>query len=425
MTASGGTGTAAGAVERALRAVAEHESVVHAWAHLDPERARREAREVDARALHSPGVGDLPLRGLVLGVKDVFDTADQPTECGTPIYAGRRPSGDAAAVALLRAAGATCLGKTVTAELAFLTPGPTTNPHRPTHTPGGSSMGSAAAVATGMADVTLGTQTAGSVIRPASFCGVYGFKPTFGSVSVAGVKLFAPSLDTVGWFARTPAALDRVRAALTGRPASTPLASAPVIGVLRTEEWRLCAPESQRTVEELAESASAQGARVIEVPVPDFLDGLAAAQPLVMAYEAARTLVWEERVHRDRLSEGLRETLDRGRASDPAEYDRVQARRRHATARLDELFDTADVLLTPAVVGEAPAGLGTTGDPRFARLWTMLGTPSAAVPVATGPTGLPVGAQLVGRVGDDARLLAMLGWLAQQGIVPEPRLVRP
>jgi Asp-tRNA(Asn)/Glu-tRNA(Gln) amidotransferase A subunit family amidase len=315
-----------------------------------------------------------------------------------------------------------CLGKTVTAELAFFSPGPTTNPHRPTHTPGGSSMGSAAAVATGMADIALGTQTAGSVIRPASFCGLYGFKPTFGSVSVAGVKLVAPSLDTVGWFARTPAALDRVRVALTGRPAAAALGSAPVIGVLRTDEWHLCAPESRRAVERLADTARAHGARITDVPSPDFLHGLAGEKPTVMAYEAARTLVWEQRAHRDRLSDGLRGTLDRGRATDPADYDRVQARRRQAMARLDELFDTADVLLAPAVVGEAPAGLDTTGDPRFARLWTMLGTPSASVPVATGPTGLPVGAQLVGRAGDDARLLAVLDWLAREGIVPEPPL---
>lgn len=422
MAADGGTGTAVDAVERALRVVADREPVVRAWAHLDPERARREAREVDARATTSAGAGGLPLRGWVLGAKDVFDTADQPTEHGTPIYAGCRPSADAAAVALLREAGAVCLGKTVTAELAFFSPGPTTNPHRPTHTPGGSSMGSAAAVATGMADIALGTQTAGSVIRPASFCGVYGFKPTFGSVSVAGVKLVAPSLDTVGWFARAPAVLDRVRVALTGRPAAAALGSAPVIGVLRTDEWHLCAPESRRAVELLADAARAHGARVAEVPVPDFLHGLAAEQPAVMTYEAARTLVWEHRTHRDRLSDGLRETLDRGRATDPAEYDRVQARRRQATARLDELFDTADVLLTPAVVGEAPAGLDTTGDPRFARLWTMLGTPSASVPVATGPTGLPVGAQLVGRAGDDARLLAVLDWLSREGIVAEPPL---
>src|SRR5437016_2871412 len=187
---------AAEAVERAARAAEEREPVVRAWAHVDLDRARAEADAVD-RAVAAGG--ERPLCGLVLGVKDVFDTADMPTEYGSPIFAGHRPRADASAVALLRAAGAVCLGKTVTAELACYDPGPTTNPHRATHTPGGSSQGSAAAVAAGMADIALGTQTGGSVIRPASFCGVYGFKPTFGTVAVAGMKPVAPSLDTVGW----------------------------------------------------------------------------------------------------------------------------------------------------------------------------------------------------------------------------------
>ena len=195
--------TALDNVERALTRVEEWEPSVHAWAFLDPERARREARTASG-----------PLAGVVLGVKDIFDTADQPTEYGSPIYSGHRSRGDAGVVAQLRAAGAVALGKTVTTEFAVFEPGPTTNPHRVTHTPGGSSSGSAAAVATGMVDVALGTQTAGSVIRPASFCGIFGFKPTFGTVTTAGVKLVAPSLDTVGWLARDVAVLDRVRVAL-------------------------------------------------------------------------------------------------------------------------------------------------------------------------------------------------------------------
>src|SRR5258708_2483705 len=233
------------AVERALRAVEERELEVRAWAWLDAGRAQAEAAAIERR-------GGGPLRGVVLGVKDVFDTWDQPTECGTPIFAGRRPSADAATVALLRAAGAVCLGKTATADLASFSPGPTTNPHRAAHARGGSSMGSAAAVACGMADVALGTQTAGSVTRPASFCGVFGFKPTFGTVSPAGVKLFAPSLDTVGWFARTPELLDAVRVCLTGRPPAAPLTGPPRIGVLRTEQWPPSGPEDPPAVPETA-----------------------------------------------------------------------------------------------------------------------------------------------------------------------------
>ncbi|MDX6328908.1 MAG: hypothetical protein QOI83_1291, partial [Streptomycetaceae bacterium] len=275
------------AVERALRAVEEREPKVRAWAWLDADRARAEAVAVERR-------GGGPLGGVVVGVKDIFDTWDQPTECGTPIFAGRRPRADAATVSLLRAAGAVCLGKTVTAELASSHPGPTTNPHRATHTPGGSSMGSAAAVACGMADIALGTQTAGSIIRPASFCGVFGFKPTFGTVSPAGVKLFAPSLDTVGWFARTPELLDAVRVCLTGRAPAAPLTGPPRIGVLRTEQWAACAPESAQAVAEMADRARAADAQVSEVTQPDFLDGLA-GDLTVMAYESARTLAWEHR----------------------------------------------------------------------------------------------------------------------------------
>jgi Asp-tRNA(Asn)/Glu-tRNA(Gln) amidotransferase A subunit family amidase len=391
------------AVERSLRVVEERERVVRAWAHLNPDRARAEAVEADRR-------GGGPLRGLVLGVKDIFDTSDQPTECGTAIFAGRRPRADASAVALLRAAGAVCLGKTVTSELAFFHPGPTTNPHRATHTPGGSSMGSAAAVACGMADIALGTQTAASVIRPASYCGVYGFKPTFGNVSIAGVKPFAPSLDTVGWFARTPELLDLVRVCLTGRPPMTPLASPPRIGVLRTEQWRESAPETRAAVTDLAGRLRTAGAPVCDVAQPDFLDALADDHPIVMAYEAARALAWEHRAHRDRLSPQLRDLLDSGKATDPREYDRARARRDVARTREAELFRDADVLITPAVAGEAPEGLASTGDPRFARLWTLLGLPSISIPVATGPTGLPVGVQLIARTGRDAALLATAVW---------------
>jgi Asp-tRNA(Asn)/Glu-tRNA(Gln) amidotransferase A subunit family amidase len=392
------------AVEEALAAVERREPVVRAWAHLDPARSRQEADRVDARA-------PAPLRGTVLGVKDVFDTGDQPTEYGSPIFAGHRPRADASAVALLRQAGAVCLGKTVTAELATFHPGPTTNPHRATHTPGGSSMGSAAAVAAGMADVALGTQTAGSVTRPASFCGVYGFKPTFGTVSVAGLKLVAPSLDTVGWFARDPRLLDAVRVCLTGRPPAPADSSPPRLGVLRTEQWDACGDDGRRAVEALADRAANAGAKVFDSALPESFSGLADRHPVVMGYEAARSLAWE-RGQGDALSDELRDLLDQGASVDPSEYDRVRRLAAAATGpdRLDELFGDADALVTPAVVGEAPEGLASTGDPRFARLWTLLGLPVVTVPVTTGSRGLPVGAQLVGRPGDDGRLLAIARW---------------
>ena len=367
-----------------------------------------------------------PLVGLTLGVKDIFDTADQPTEYGSPIYRGHRPRADAATVALLRAAGATVVGKTVTAEFAFFHPGPTTNPHRTTHTPGGSSSGSAAAVAAGMCDVALGTQTAGSVIRPASFCGVFGFKPTFGTAPVAGVKLVAPSLDTVGWFARDPSTLEAVRAVLTGRPrALGPLTSTrleangpnpgdfwPRIALVRTEQWDTADDDSRAAVEKAAERAANAGAAVEERDLPEKLKGLAGEQPIVQAFEGARSLAWEWETHRHQISESLTKILERGWGIDPDEYVRVKKRARDARHLFSSMFGDADVLLTPAVVGEAPKGLDSTGDPRFCRLWTILGLPTLSVPGLSGHTGPPIGVQLVGRGDDDAAVIAAGGWLA-------------
>ncbi len=359
------------AVARALRVVDERESTVRAWAFLDPERARAEAITVDARP---PGALD----GLVLGVKDVFDTGDQPTEYGSSIFAGHRPRADAGAVALLRAAGAVCLGKTVTAELACFHPGPTTNPHRATHTPGGSSMGSAAAVATGSADIALGTQTAGSVIRPASFCGVYGFKPTFGTVTTAGVKAVAPSLDTVGWFARSPEPLDRVRVVLTGRPPAD-----------LTRTWRFGGWDD-------ADLGLGDQLRVDKRPRPAWWSAVTEAQLVVHGYEAVRSLAWEYHQHRELLSDNLQEFLDRGARMTSARYDEARATAAAARRQLPQLFAGCDVLLTEAAPGEAPAGLTTTGDPYYSRAWTLLGLPCLNVPGQAGSTGLPVGIQ-VGR----------------------------
>jgi Asp-tRNA(Asn)/Glu-tRNA(Gln) amidotransferase A subunit family amidase len=395
--------SAAEAVQRALAVVADRDAVVQAWAFLDPDRALAEARAVD------DGRGG-PLRGLVIGVKDIIDTGDQPTQHGSPIYAGNRPGRDAACVALVRAAGAVCIGKTVTAELACFHPGPTTNPHRPTHTPGGSSMGSAAAAATGMVDVALGTQTAGSVTRPASFCGVFGFKPTFGLVSRDGVKLIAPSLDTVGLLARSADALDEVRVVLTGG-APAERVTAPALGLLRTEHWGEASADSRRAVEEAARRARLAHARVVDVAMEAPFRGLAAAQSVVQPYEAARHLAWELREHRPALSDDLAALLERGAAIGVRDYEAARAHAAAARASLDSLFGDVDVLLTPAVIGEAPEGLGSTGDPLFARAWTILGLPTLSVPGLVGSSGLPVGVQLVGRPNADAAVMGAGAWL--------------
>jgi Asp-tRNA(Asn)/Glu-tRNA(Gln) amidotransferase A subunit family amidase len=402
------------AVERCLDAVDRWEPSVHAWAHLDRELARSHARAVGRSA---------PLAGMVVGVKDIFDTADLLTEYGSPIYAGHRPRADAGAVAQLRDAGAVVLGKTVTTEFALFEPGPTANPHRAAHTPGGSSSGSAAAVATGMVDVALGTQTAGSVIRPASFCGVMGYKPTFGTVTTAGVKPIAQSLDTVGCLARDVAALDRLRVALTGRRAMSRLAGPPRIALVRTEQWPDADVDAREAVEQAARCAVDAGAIVIDTELPAVLDGLAARQPDVMTYEAARSLAWEWHEHRDQLSPSVVRIVEQGNAVDPDDYDAIVARAVDGRVACEELFADADVLLTLAAAGEAPATREHTGDPRFARLWTLLGVPSISVPGMVGATDLPIGVQLVGRQGDDDRLLACAAWLADA--LPTLRAPRP
>ncbi len=392
------TSRAADAVEAALAVVDQREATVRAWAFLDPDLARAEARAVDARGG--------PLQGLVLGVKDIFDTADMPTECGSPIYAGRRPTSDAVAVALLRRTGATVLGKTVTTEFALFSPGPTTNPHRATHTPGGSSSGSAAAVSAGMCDLALGTQTAGSVIRPASFCGVFGFKPTFGMVSPAGVKQVAPSLDTVGWFARDVQTLERAHEALTGRLPAPPPAGPLRIAVVRTDLWERASADTHTAIANAAERAANGGAVVVDRDLPDAFVGIAEDQRVIQAYEAARSLGAEHTTHRDQLSAGILEVLDWGASLEPAKYARARARGAEARQQLDALFGDADVLLVPAAVGEAPEGLESPGDPIFSRPWAILGVPLVSVPGLSGSTGLPIGVQLVARHGDDDKLLA-------------------
>jgi Asp-tRNA(Asn)/Glu-tRNA(Gln) amidotransferase A subunit family amidase len=399
-----GIGANAAAVERCSAAIVQWEPVVQAWAHLDLEHAAAAAAQADREPVR-------PMSGITLGVKDIFDTSDQPTSYGSPLYEGHRPFADADAVVSLRGSGAISLGKTVTAEFAFAYPGPTKNPHRATHTPGGSSMGSAAAVASGMADVALGTQTAASITRPASFCGVYGFKPSYGAVSMAGVKLVAPSLDTVGWFARDPLLLDAAHVSLTGRPASELPSGPPLIAIARTSSWGAATTDSQNAVLDAATTAREMGAAISDAKSVDVLDGLVEAQQTVMAYEAARSLALEHHEHREDLSTLLLQLLDKGRLLHVDEYDDARRRRDQSASRLAALFGDADVLLTPAAVGEAPAGLASTGDPLFSRIWSLLGVPTLAIPWTTGSSGLPVGVQVVARPGQDLALLSFARWL--------------
>jgi amidase len=387
-------------LEACLARVAEREGQIKAWACLDPKQARSAAAKANG-----------PLAGLPLGVKDVFDTLDWPTAYGSPFYAGQRPSADAAAVALARAAGCVLPGKTVTTEFAYFHPGPTANPRNPAHTPGGSSSGSAAAVAAGMVPFALGTQTAGSVIRPAAYCGVVGYKPSFGSIATFGVKQFGWSLDTVGIFARDVADAALLMEVLSDFPVRPGGEGAPRLGLCRTPQWPGAEPAMQARLEEVAGMAHGAGAAVREIELPAACDSLLEDQKTVMAFEGARALAHERRLARAHLSAPLLELTDAGAAIDPAVYLAARARTRAARAGLGEIFAEVDVLLTPSAPGEAPAGLQATGDPVFNRSWTLLGVPCVSLPAGIGATGLPLGVQLVGALDNDARLLSAAAWL--------------
>jgi Asp-tRNA(Asn)/Glu-tRNA(Gln) amidotransferase A subunit family amidase len=377
------------------------EATVGAWQYLDREQALAAARQHDRE-----GSGG-PLHGIAIAVKDLIDTVDMPTGYGSPIYEGHRPAADASCVALARAAGAVVLGKTVTTEFAAFFPGKTANPHNPAHTPGGSSSGSAAAVAAGMAPLAFGTQTAGSIIRPAAYCGVVGYKPSFGLVARAGVKALADSLDTVGCMARSVEDAAFFIGILTDRrdlrEVSAPLP--PRLGLCRTPMWNEAEPAAIAALDRARAAVLAAGARVDDVTVPIEHVGLADAQDKIMRFEMARSLAWERVERAGLVSPVLAQMLDFGMTVGSDEYDAARAAIASARARLDHFFGDCVAIIVPAAPGEAPEGLGSTGSPIFSRMWTALGVPCVTIPAGRGGKGLPVGIQLVGRIGDDARLM--------------------
>ena len=389
--------------------IRERDSEIEAWTYLEPEHALAQARARD----RTPAQG--VLHGVPVGVKDIMDTADMPTAYGSPIYAGHQTRWDAACVALLRAAGAVILGKTVTTEFAMYTPGKTANPHNPAHTPGGSSSGSAAAVASQMTPLALGSQTAGSVIRPASYCGVVGYKATHGQLSLAGVKPLSQSLDTLGAFARRVEDLYRLRAVfLGGSPELPRLTQPPRIGVCRTPQWPLATPATQAAMDTARQRFAAAGAQVDEVALPSDFDGLAEAHVTIQVFEGARCCAFELTQHPDQLSPKTRELLEPGVTLPYADYTAALALANTCRVQLQSLFAERDVLLVPSAPGEAPAGLEATGDPIFNRLWTLLHPPAVNLPGLSGPQGLPVGVQAIGPIGADESLLAAAGWMQAQ-----------
>jgi Asp-tRNA(Asn)/Glu-tRNA(Gln) amidotransferase A subunit family amidase len=411
-------------VEACLARVREVDARIQAWTFLDPAHAMAQARAADDARRSGQPTG--PLHGLPVAVKDIFDTADMPTENGSVLYAGRTPSRDASAVARLRAAGAVIMGKTVTTEFATRFPGKTRNPHNPEHTPGGSSSGSAAAVAAGMAPLAIGSQTGGSTIRPASYCGVYGFKPTHGLIPRSGMFLISRSLDHVGLFARTIEDLALLGETLAGgdagdpdtrlraRPPLVDVASEepplpPMFAFVKTPHWDR-ADEDTRAA--FAELVGRLGDRVEEVELfPSAIEAWDWHRTIMDA-EIALNLEREWIRGRARLSASLREQIERGRTVSALDYQRALVRTRAARESFTELFEQRyDAILTPAADGTAPKGLDSTGDPAFCSLWTLCGMPAVSVPLMWGSNGLPLGVQLVGARDGDARLLRTARWL--------------
>jgi Asp-tRNA(Asn)/Glu-tRNA(Gln) amidotransferase A subunit family amidase len=411
-------------VEACLARVAAVDKDVEAWAFLDPEHALGQARAADEVRMSGRAIGSL--HGVPVGVKDIIDTADMPTEHGSVLYAGRTPSRDATVVARLRAAGAVIMGKTVTTEFANRTPGKTRNPHNPAYTPGGSSSGSAAAVAAGMVPLALGSQTGGSTIRPAAYCGVYGLKPTHGLIPRHGMLQLSRTLDHVGLFARTIEDLALLMEELAGdderdpdtRPrARVPYRSVaaeepplpPMFAFVKTAHWDEVDADARAAFDELVAEL---GDRVEELELTVPAEETAAWHRDIMDAEMARGFEREWTTGRERLSPWLRGRLERGREVRAFDYLSALGRLPELHSSFTELFEQRyDAILTPAAAGTAPRGLDSTGDPAFCTLWTLTGMPALSVPLMQGANGLPLGVQLVGPRHGDARLLRTARWL--------------
>lgn len=394
-------------VRNCLDFIADREDEVGAWHHLNPDFAIAEARRADTSQALSP------LHGVPFGVKDVIDTAELPTEYGSAIYAGHRPVADAPCVARMRNAGAVLMGKTVSTEFATFQPGKTRNPHNTAHTPGGSSSGSAAAVGGGMIPLAFGTQTAGSLIRPAAFCGAHGFKPTHGTVNLAGMWELAPRLDTLGYMGRSvddvAAFYDIVRGTDDVATLADGLGRAPRVGICRTHHWQEAEPESVEAVESAATQFVELGAEIGDCPLPAHFADLAETHKTVLGGALARSMADIRKHHGDDISEILRGMIDDGAALTPEALSDAAAHADRCMMEFAAVTDGWDVLLTPSAPGEAPEGT-STGNPIFQIVWTLLQVPCLTLPWATGPKGLPVGVQLIGRKGDDNRVLRVGKW---------------
>lgn len=390
-------------VEACLDRIDLRESSVNAWACIDRESVLREAIARDREPIRGP------LHGVPIGVKDVFDTQDLPTEYGSSIYRSHQPQRDAASVAMLRRAGGIILGKTVTTEFALYRPGPTKNPHNLLHTPGGSSSGSAAAVADFHVPIALGTQTSGSIIRPAAFCGVVGYKPSFNTFIPDGLKPLAASLDTVGMIARSVDDLSFLSSVLQGNQEAIALSvpSKPRIGLCRTPYWNSAQSDGQDALLGTAERLANSGFAIEELALPDWFESLSEVHSQIMAYEIARNLIYEsEGSRQDMLHERTHQLIEDGWDMSHETYLAARSAVRRAQSEFTAACQGLDAIMVPAAPGEAPL-LSSTGDPVFNRVWTLLGVPAVTLPVTLSSKGLPLGVQFVGPIDSDRTLLSL------------------
>jgi Asp-tRNA(Asn)/Glu-tRNA(Gln) amidotransferase A subunit family amidase len=391
--------TPAQALELSAEAIEAREADIGAFAAIDLDAARQAVRTDSAKTK--------PLRGLAVGVKDIFDTADLPTEYGSTIYKGHRPKYDASLVAMIRRSGGTVIGKTVTTEFAHMDPAKTRNPHNRDHTPGGSSSGSAAGVAAGFFPIAVGSQTGGSVIRPASFCGVAGFKPSYRLLPTVGMKCVSWHLDTAGLFAASVSDVALAAAVIGERDLrvdnSPP--SSPRIAVLRDQPWPGASDDMTAALDIAARAAASGLGRVRDIKLPPVLAAAFRAHTTIVSYEGARALASEYERSKDRLAKGVRELVEAGHAVTADAYDDARRTAHEARRALADLMADVDVILSPSAPGAAPKGLGSTGSSSFNRLWTLMGTPCVNIPGLADPGGLPLGLQVIGRFGSDRATL--------------------
>ncbi len=425
-------------VQAYLDRIKEVDGDINAWAHLNPENALKQAKVCDI--MHSQGLATGALHGVPIGIKDIIDTAHMPTERGSPLHSGRIPMKDAVIIERLRQAGAVIIGKTVTAELAVLHPGKTRNPHNKEHTPGGSSSGSAAAVAAHMVPGALGTQTNGSMIRPASFCGIYGFKPTYGLIPRIGVLNGSEPLDTIGTFGRSiediailtevligPDARDTATNPLGTKIPLTRISSEeppmqPRFAYIKSPVWDQADQSTHEAFEELYEALSeiepdtigGDEKTIEEIELAAVFENVHGWLAQVMCADLARNLSDEYKAGENKMSAILRGKIEDGHKVSAVDYNTALAQRPRLMANLDEVFDEYDAIITPSAPGEAPKGLDATGNPAFSTIWQFCGLPCISLPLMTGENGLPIGVQLVGRLNDDARLLRTARWLMKQ-----------